>query len=541
MEHYKKILKDTEKRALFVIKNQILDRNSQNYGGILTEGGLVQAKSTIFAADTLISLYHNKDSKYYKDEKIYERIVIALEYIKRQHREDGTFDFINCNFYAAPDTAFCLNGLLPSYKLLSTINEDESIKLKNGIYEILNKAAYGIMKGGFHTPNHRWAIASVLMACYNIIKDEEMKKVAMEYLSEGIDCNEYGEYAERSAGGYNAVNNDAMILLAEETGDERFLEYVNRNLNMMFTYIEPDGSIFTNNSTRQDNGKKVYPIGYYFEYLYMAYKTKDKDFSAAANKIMEALIERGHMAPDCLSRLMINPELIEYQLSGNGFPDNYKQYYKESGIVRVRKGDVSYSLLENSGRFLYFQAGALNVYMRIGVTYFDQREFKIQKLLEIENGYELHYKAKGWYYKVFKDKPETSDWWKMDHTKREKISGPDLDFTVIINEIESGIAVNVKTDGCDRVPVKLEVCFSAGSSISSESFMCEGVAGGSIVAASGNIKVNKGMDSIEVGPAFGKHNFVGGYAGSETSSRDHFTIYFTDYTNFDHTITFRKG
>lgn len=541
IEHYKKIVRQCEKITTKFIKNQILDSTSLNYGGVFEDDQIVQAKSTIYALTTALSLYYTKDSIYFQDAKLFERIILALNYVKSQQREDGTFDYINCNFYAAPDTAFCIRMLLPSYKLLLNYSDDKSIKLKNDMYEIIKKAGYGIVKGGFHTPNHRWAIASVLMACYNITGEEQFKSTAQEYLLEGIDCNEYGEYAERSAGGYNGVNNDAMILLYEETGDKRYLEYVSKNLNMMFTYFEPDGSIFTNNSTRQDRGKKVYPTNYYFQYLYMAYKTNNLDFAAAANKIMEDVTDLALMAPDNLSLLMINPELIEYETSESRYPDSYKKYYKESGIIRVRNKDISYSILENCGKFLFFQAGALSMHMRIGVTYFDQREFKVQKIEETEKGYLLNYSAQGWYYKPFKEKPETTDWWKMDNSKREKIYGPNLDIAVDLEEINDGIKVNIKTDGCDRVPLKIEMCFDEGSTVKSDGFICDGTAGGAITALSGNIKVTKGLDTIEVGPAFGKHNLVNGYAGGEARSRNHFTIYFTDYTNFEHTIVIKKG
>ena len=36
-------------------------------------------------------------------------------------------------------------------------------------------------------------------------------------LRRGIDCDEDGEYAERSAGNYNAVVNNAMLALWQET------------------------------------------------------------------------------------------------------------------------------------------------------------------------------------------------------------------------------------------------------------------------------------------------------------------------------------
>lgn len=61
-------------------------------------------------------------------------------------------------------------------------------------------------------------------------------------LKEGNDCNEDGEYAERSAGNYNRINNDAMIMLAVATGDESYYAPVLRNLEMMLTYIDPDDS-----------------------------------------------------------------------------------------------------------------------------------------------------------------------------------------------------------------------------------------------------------------------------------------------------------
>ena len=72
-----------------------------------------------------------------------------------------------------------------------------------------------------------------------------MEEAANTYLKEGIDCNEDGEFSEKSAGNYNRINNDAMILLSQVTGDTTYEQHVLRNLRMMLTYIEPDGSIFT--------------------------------------------------------------------------------------------------------------------------------------------------------------------------------------------------------------------------------------------------------------------------------------------------------
>ena len=52
---------------------------------------------------------------------------------------------------------------------------------------------------------------------------DEYAKGAESYLAEGIDCNEDGEYAERSAAIYNCVNNNAMIDLEPAPGRKNIL------------------------------------------------------------------------------------------------------------------------------------------------------------------------------------------------------------------------------------------------------------------------------------------------------------------------------
>ena len=49
-----------------------------------------------------------------------------------------------------------------------------------------------------------------------------------------------GEYAERSAGGYNEINNRALLILAQDLGKTELLEYVRRNLEMMPVFYHTD-------------------------------------------------------------------------------------------------------------------------------------------------------------------------------------------------------------------------------------------------------------------------------------------------------------
>ena len=173
-------------------------------------------------------------------------------------------------------------------------------------------------RGGFHTPNHRWAIASNLMECFDIFGEERWRARAQEYLAEGIDNNEYGEYAERSAGNYNRVNNDAMITLAKRTGDHQYYEYAVKNLRMMLNYVEPDGTMFTNNSTRQDRGVKVLPRNYYLEYLEMGDMFGIPEFLDMANFIIDSALAHGRRTPDVLMHLMAEPHLDVYKRQPQG-------------------------------------------------------------------------------------------------------------------------------------------------------------------------------------------------------------------------------
>lgn len=108
--------------------------------------------------------------------------------------------------------------------------------------------------------------------------DKKLAESAEIYLKEGIDCNADGEFAEKSAGNYNSVNNDAMLMLSDAFGDAQYEQHTIRNLHMMLTYWEPDGSIFTANSTRFDKDRLVYPLSYYMEYLAMGMKYDIPEF-----------------------------------------------------------------------------------------------------------------------------------------------------------------------------------------------------------------------------------------------------------------------
>lgn len=536
-----KLIHSAEKRVTDFMHNQVKDPGRKDYGSL--KNPIIDVKPTVYVLTTAVAVYLNEDSSYYHDPVLYEAISRALDFVALFQREDGSFDFPACNFKSAPDTAFCFKRLISAYRLLQKYDpEDKTRELKEKYFTLLRRALEAIRQGGFHTPNHRWAICAALMQGANLLNSEpvtgEYLARAREYLAEGIDGDEDGQYAERSTGGYNAVVNSAMISMYEESGDETYLGYVERNLHMMLTYIDPDDTIFTQNSTRQDQGKTEYMDRYFYQYLYMTSLKFNAEFDAAAHKIIKDSVERGCEAPDCLHNLMLNERMRDYHFSGCGFLKNYRKYYPNPGVIRVKTEKFGYTLLKGSSNFLFLKIRETPVYVKIGESCCAVRNFIPQALLAGEREYTMSSMVEGWYYLPFKDYTGTGDWWKMDHSKRELLHSSEIKITVTVTEKEDGIQLHMKTEGLDLVPLRLQICIPSGSILENEHFYFQAEKGSSMILRDGYVNLTHNQNHIQIGPGFGTHEFPGHYSGEEKNDMG-YTIYMNDYTPCEKTINFK--
>nr|WP_217935270.1 hypothetical protein [Enterocloster clostridioformis] len=536
MERYMAhLLKGAEYRTKQFMESQVGDPASLQYGGI--KGDIWEAKPTIYAMTSALAVYFHKDSCFYKNEQLYAAVNLALDFIERTQREDGSFDYPSCNFKSAADTSFCFKRLIAAYRLLVKYGDssDEAITvLKEKYLTIMHKALDAIREGGFHTPNHRWGIAAALLQGSNLFAEEDgfaagLKARADQYLAEGIDGDEDGEYAERSTGNYNAVVNNAMMAMYQETGDEAFLGYVERNLSMMLTYMDPDDTIFTQNSTRQDQGKLEYADKYFYQYLYMCSREHCPAFDGAAHKIIKDNMERGDLAPDCLHIVMNHDEMMGYHFKEYGFLEEYRKFFRHAGVLRVRKPSYTYTVLNGKSAFLYFKSQGTMLCVKIGESCCDIRNFIPQTIEELPDGCRLEAEAESWYYLPFKEKQDTSDWWKMDQTKREKLISSRLKTTLEIREKDQGLELHLKAEGLDRLPLRLEICIPAGVTLEHPAFALEAAAGEGMILKDGYLEVHDGSVTMEIGPGFGEHSFKGHYSGEEINSAG-YTVYANGYT-----------
>lgn len=538
------LIRSEEHRVDEMLFLQIKDKNDLCYG--LMRGDVIEAKPTIYMMATALALYLNSRSRYYKSEKLMEALQLAADGVARVQRKSGYIDYPCCNFFSAPDTSFCYKRLNDGYRLMKKYQDvaDTTI-LQKKYLAIMRMAAEAIRDGGFHTPNHRWGICAALMQAAKLFADDtEFAKSLMDrtvlYLQEGIDGNSEGEYAERSTGNYNAVVNNAMMAMYQCSKDVKYLGYVERNLNMMMYYIEPNDMVFTQNSTRQDQGKEIFMDKYLYQYMYLiAYDGTDgfikltpeehARFDGAAHQIIKGCAETGRQAPNCLHLLMIYDKTLDYTFENCGFLKTYHKLFKEAGVLRVKKENYSYTVMKNRSAFLYFNVNGLEAFLKIGESYCEIRNF-VPDEMDIQEGKTvLSHTARGWYYLPWKEKQNTSDWWQMDHKKRDLMITSDLHTQVVITECEDGLEISVDTDGLERLPLRMELCVPSQTTLENDHFCMETVAGKSMVLSDDYVTMTKGLTSIEFGPGACEHHFKGHYSGEEVNA-DGYTIYCNTYT-----------
>ena len=538
------LIRSEEHRVDEMLFLQIKDKNDLCYG--LMRGDVIEAKPTIYMMATALALYLNSRSRYYKSEKLMEALQLAADGVARVQRKSGYIDYPCCNFFSAPDTSFCYKRLNDGYRLMKKYQDvaDTTI-LQKKYLAIMRMAAEAIRDGGFHTPNHRWGICAALMQAAKLFADDtEFAKSLMDrtvlYLQEGIDGNSEGEYAERSTGNYNAVVNNAMMAMYQCSKDVKYLAYVERNLNMMMYYIEPNDMVFTQNSTRQDQGEEIFMDKYLYQYMYLiAYDGTDgfikltpeehARFDGAAHQIIKGCAETGRQAPNCLHLLMIYDKTLDYTFENCGFLKTYHKLFKEAGVLRVKKENYSYTVMKNRSAFLYFNVNGLEAYLKIGESYCEIRNFVPDEMDVQEGKTVLSHTARGWYYLPWKEKQNTSDWWQMDHKKRDLMITSDLHTQVVITELADGLEISVDTDGLERLPLRMELCVPSQTTLENDHFCMETVAGKSMVLSDDYVTMTKGLTSIEFGPGACEHHFKGHYSGEEVNA-DGYTIYCNTYT-----------
>lgn len=539
MKLLQRAVEQSEKEYEHIRKLQITDVQNPDFGGYVNyDFGLVPQATGALAARPM-TLYFCPQSRFYKSKEALACADMLVQHLLNHLHGDGTLDYFQCNFHSAPDTAFAVVALAKAAKLITAETKEEKA-FRDKLYTALRRMGDGMVNGGFHTPNHRWVISAALSLINALMPDERYLRKIDQYLAEGIDCNEDGEYAERSAGGYNEINNRAMLILAQELDRPELLEHVRRNLELMYAFYHSDFSIFTENSTRQDKGTTLYADKYVYQYLICGDALGDESLRSAGAAILQSCMERGRDFPVALEDVLLFPgafSAIPAPASAESFRVN--RLFRESGLLRLSNGDLNLWALEKQPAFLFLKCGDIDLYIKGGISFFNCRHLTVENIRKSGDGYEMDYAGSGQYYLPFGEHQGTSDWWAMDKEKRETMGHLSVKAGITVTPAGEGFDIRVKTEGCPNATIRFEIGVIPNVKVFGPSYQITATPGANVIATGGDVTLFDGNDIVVIGPAFAANGMTKGLFGAVQPSEHRFNIFFNDVTNFDRTFSVR--
>jgi hypothetical protein len=514
---------------------------------------------------TLSAAYATGDSQYYHSNLIIPKLEILCKAIASQQAEDGTVNIANLE--SPPDTAFLVELLSAAAFILAKDNAVELQTTNTAIKNILLKAGDGLTTGGVHTPNHRWVICAALARLHTLYPNKKYIDRIEDWLGEGIYMDTDGHYPERSASIYAVVEDNSLITMARLLNKPALLQYVRKNLEMTYYYIEPNGDIVTADSRRQDQWLPKNVMGYYLHYRYMAIKDNNKKFTAIAMQIENTKGFEDEILNKDLFHFLEN-ELLQQSLPEPVVPaDNYEKLFTTSKLLRIRRGNTTatlfggadWPLIIASGRscspnfFSYRKGKAILKYMRLSTSFFGLGYFYSEGLKKEGNKYLLHKKIAAPYYQPLPKKlrnskgdyklaPSTDGrfWNKMDFENRPVSNVKTQDTSILFVETNGTVELNITVKGLTGVPVTIELCFAEGGKLTAvtpatdeNNFLEDGMG-----------KYELDGDSILFGPGAVTHKIITNLEGERYST--HFGslktkgmyVYITGVTPFNHKLIF---
>lgn len=209
------------------------------------------------------------------------------------------------NVDSPPDSAFTINDLADTALLLRDRPEAPARTLADSLGRLLAAATPALLKGGVHTPNHRWELAAALARLHRLVPQPALAQRVDQWLAEGIDIED-GLYSERSAGYAAHVSNPSLLTIAEVFERPELVGAVEQNLTATLDLLLPDGAVETVLSRRQDQRWPVRLAHYLLPLRRVAALRGRGDLSWAAGLALAQGIESPGTAA---AELLLDPRL----------------------------------------------------------------------------------------------------------------------------------------------------------------------------------------------------------------------------------------
>jgi len=520
-------LVQTHDKALeSMLERQVTEVGSRWCGGVPDVWGLHDARHAALLLREAAAAYFHPESRYHGSRDLYGRMKLAAEFLERAQHDSGNIDLLVTNFNSPPDTGFVVHHAASAAKLAQMHGDGQVLSLME---TFLRKAGAGMAKGGIHTPNHRWVVCAALAQINELFPDRRYVKRIDQWLAEGIDIDEEGQYTERSTAAYNIVVDYAFVVMAKKLNRPELFEPVRKNLDAMAYLLHANGEVVTVMSHRQDQNRRDTMGGYWFSLRSMAIQDKNGLYAA-----MLKPLEPQHAE---LARLMEYPELLADLPPETPIPERYEKEYPRSGITRLRHGKTSATIMHKGySRWISIHHGEAVVNaVRLASAFFGKGQFTPISYEKRGNAFHFRQRLLGVYFQPIDNPallPVSQEAWRSLKGRRKKSEMCRLTYEGRIAQTGGGFEISMRAYGTDHVPLAVEINLRGGGKLVGveavprveEAFLLK----------EGFAEYRMRSDAIRFGPGQSEHAYVQVRGALEKLSGP--SVYLTGYTPFEHTL-----
>jgi len=484
MYDYATILRRLETELPRCYPHQILDEHHPDYGAFVHPGYGFAVADHCTGGHTLAlacAVYLADGSELAGNPDLLRRIEAAMRFQRKAQRSSGLIDLPSVDVNSPPDTAFVIQLLSPLCAVArrkAAAGDTGARTVAEGLGGFIETAGRALIGTGFRTPNHRWVVCSALAQAVQLFPEIDGRAYVESILAETVDINADGEYSERSTGVYSAVVNRSLRHMADGLGKPQLLDHVRANLDFTAALINPDGSVVTAISRRQDHGMHVVPVSMADSFLDMAMRDNNGLWAEIADQLAASWISsgNGHDGLNLLLPLLAHPEHRTRKLARKPVADNVARLFPASRFWRVKRGEMTaIAAAGNTAAFSLTHGDVGLQAVQLRGSFFAIGQFEAHEISPVPGGVQLvslkeRRNQAYWdlplgrpvifenphvgYYPLADNGPErVRERWQME----------DTDVVLDIREVAGGFDLRVSTQGgYDRIPFIVEYCFQAG-------------------------------------------------------------------------------
>lgn len=510
-------------------------------GGLPNDVGVHSARNTAGLISSLACAVCAANSKYFRSADLVEPLRLAAGYLLVAQHDDGTTDLPETNFHSPPDTAFCLESLIPAYLLLHASDQPAHAAIVAELGKFIVKAGDGLTTGGVHTPNHRWVVCGALASIHTLFPHPKYLARIDQWLAETVDLDPDGQFTEKSTSVYSPVVDRALLTVARQLDRPALFEPVRRNLEMTLFYVHPDGEVVTEASRRQDRYQRGSMAHYYYSYRFLALRDGNGRFAAMARQIERNA--RPQLTGE-LAAFLTEPSLRRALPADAPLPTDYAKVFAYSNLARIRRGNVSGTILAANSTLFSFRKGAAALEaVRLASAFFGKGQFVSDDLEARDGRYVLRQKLEGPYYQPLSaEQIASGEHVRMapngtlavdGHAGRARSNIQSYEAVVTVTEAGGKFTLAIAVSGVPDVPVALELAFRHGGKL-------EGVAPvaglkDAYLLPSGTGRYVLGEDTISFGPGRAENTYT--QLRGALPKWDGQSVYLTGFTPFQTTLT----